>query len=125
MIIKNEINSSNITEENIKNFIEWINKLMSKGNYKLIIEATMKEGNRIYVSYLSIVKDHYGDFYGLIDIMTQKSVLVTLDGIDCFLDDVETKLIGLYKSKSLLSCKLKSSEKYILDTNDAVSIIEC
>lgn len=125
MIIKNEINSSNITEENIKNFIEWINKLMSKGNYKLIIEATMKEGNRIYVSYLSIVKDHYGDFYGLIDIMTQKSVIVTLDGIDCFLDDVETKLIGLYKSKSLLSCKLKSSEKYILDTNDAVSIIEC
>lgn len=125
MIIKNEMNSSNITEENIKNFIEWINKLMSKGNYKLIIEATMKEGNRIYVSYLSIVKDHYGDFYGLIDIMTQKSVVVTLDGIDCFLDDVETKLIGLYKSKSLLSCKLKSSDKYILDTNDAVSIIEC
>lgn len=125
MIIKNKINSSSITEEKIKNFIGCINKLMLKGNYKLIIEATMKEGNKLYVSYLSIVSDHYGDFYGLIDIMTQKSVLTTLDGIDCFLDDIETKLIGLYESKSLLSCKLMSSEKYILDTNDAMSIIEC
>ena len=125
MIIKNEINSSSITEENIKIFIGYINKLMLKGNHKLVIEATMKERNKLYISHLSIVSDHYGDFYGLIDIMTQKSVLATLDGIDCFLNDVETKLIELYKSGSLLSCNLKSSENYILDTNDAVSIIKC
>ena len=125
MIIKNEINSSSITEENIRIFIGYINKLMLKGNHKLVIEATMKEGNKLYISHLSIVSDHYGDFYGLIDIMTQKSVLTTLDGIDCFLNDVKTKLIELYESGSLLSCNLKSSENYILDTNDAVSIIKC
>lgn len=125
MIIKNKVNSSNITEENIKNFIGHINKQIFKGNYKLVIELTIKEGNKMCISYLSIVSDHYGDFYGLVDIMTQKSVLITLDGIDYFLDGVEAELIKLYKNKSLLSCKLKSSEKYILDTNDAVSIIEC